>query len=58
MGLIASEWVIEALNVREKEKKQAPRLHMSQPELVVRMSSARPPRKKPSLERRVEQVAR
>ena len=46
MGLIASEWVIEALNVREKEKKRAPRLHMSQPELVVRMSSARPPRRK------------
>ena len=46
MGLIASEWVVEALNAREKEKKQAPRLHMSQPELVVRMSSARPPRRK------------
>jgi LacI family transcriptional regulator len=57
MGLIASEWVIEALNAREKEKKRAPRLHMSQPELVVRMSSDRPPRKKASLERRAEQVA-
>jgi len=46
MGLIASEWVIEALNAREKERNRAPQLHMSQPELVVRMSSARPPRRK------------
>jgi hypothetical protein len=30
-------------------EKRTPRLHLSQPELVVRMSSARPPRRKAKL---------
>jgi LacI family transcriptional regulator len=46
MGLIASKWVIEALSAREKERNGMPLLYMSQPELVVRMSSARPPQRK------------
>jgi len=46
MGLLASEWVVEAIAAREQKKEQQPRLHRAPPELVVRMSSAGPPGKK------------
>jgi hypothetical protein len=45
MGLQAAQWTLEALDQREKGGKRTPRLYMSPPELVVRMSSARPPRR-------------
>jgi DNA-binding LacI/PurR family transcriptional regulator len=43
MGLLASEWVMEAIEAREQKRKLKPRLHRAPPELVVRMSSAGPP---------------
>jgi len=43
MGLLAAEWVIEAIKAREQRKEQSPHLHRAPPELVVRTSSARPP---------------
>jgi len=46
MGLLASEWVMDAIRAREQRKEQKPRLHRAPPELVVRMSSAEPPGKK------------
>lgn len=46
MGLLASEWVVEAIKAREQKKEQKPRLHRAPPELVVRMSSAKPPVRK------------
>jgi LacI family transcriptional regulator len=46
MGLLASEWVVEAIEAREQKKETKPRLHRAPPELVVRMSSAGPPGKK------------
>jgi len=45
MGLQAARWTLDALEMREKGVKKTPRVHMFPPELVVRMSSARPPRK-------------
>jgi DNA-binding LacI/PurR family transcriptional regulator len=42
MGLLAAEWVIEAIKAREQRKEQVPHLHRAPPELVVRMSCARP----------------
>jgi DNA-binding LacI/PurR family transcriptional regulator len=42
MGLLAAEWVIEAIEAREQRREQLPHLHRAPPELVVRMSSARP----------------
>ena len=41
MGLLAAEWVVEAIEAREHKREQAARLHRAPPELVVRMSSAR-----------------
>lgn len=41
MGLLASEWVLEALGARQSQENNFLRLHMSSPELVVRASSAR-----------------
>jgi LacI family transcriptional regulator len=46
MGLLAAEWVVEAIAAREQKKEQRPRLHRAPPELVVRMSSAGPPGRK------------
>ena len=48
MGLLAAEWILEAVDAREQTRtqKQAPKLHKAQPELVVRMSSAQPPKKR------------
>jgi DNA-binding LacI/PurR family transcriptional regulator len=42
MGLLASEWVVEAIEAREQKREQKPRLYRAPPELVVRMSSAGP----------------
>jgi len=46
MGLLASEWVVDAIRAREQRREQKPRLHRAPPELVVRMSSAGPAGKK------------
>ena len=43
MGVLASEWVVEAIKAREQRKGQKPRMYRALPELVVRMSSAAPP---------------
>jgi DNA-binding LacI/PurR family transcriptional regulator len=40
MGLLASEWVMDAIRSREQRREQVPRLHRAEPKLVVRMSSA------------------
>jgi LacI family transcriptional regulator len=40
MGLLASEWVLGAIEARGLKKEQKPRLHRAPPELVVRTSSA------------------
>jgi DNA-binding LacI/PurR family transcriptional regulator len=42
MGLLAAEWVVEAIKAREQRRESKPHLHRAPPELVVRMSSARP----------------
>lgn len=42
MGLLASEWVVDAIKARELRREQKPRLLRAPPELVVRMSSAAP----------------
>ena len=41
MGLLAAEWVVDAIKTREQRREPLPRLHRAPPELVVRMSSAR-----------------
>jgi LacI family transcriptional regulator len=46
MGLQAVEWALQALEAREKGIEIAPQMHLAQPELVVRASSARPPRRR------------
>jgi DNA-binding LacI/PurR family transcriptional regulator len=43
MGLLAAEWVLDAIEAREQRREQTVRLHRSPPELVVRMSTAEPP---------------
>jgi len=45
MGLLAANWVLEALEGRERRADEAARFYAAPPELVVRMSSA-PPRGK------------
>jgi LacI family transcriptional regulator len=45
MGLLASEWVIEAIAAREQRREQRPHLHRAPPELVIRGSSAGAPGK-------------
>jgi len=45
MGLLAAEWMLEALKARELGTEQPPHLQMSTPEIVVRTSSASPPPK-------------
>lgn len=42
MGLLAAEWVLEALKARERGTEQPARLYKAPPELVVRMSTSRP----------------
>jgi DNA-binding LacI/PurR family transcriptional regulator len=46
MGLLAAEWVLDAIEAREQRREQTVRLHRSPPELVVRMSTASPPGRK------------
>ena len=41
MGLLAAEWVLGALGARQAKEDNPPRLDMSQPELVLRASSAK-----------------
>jgi DNA-binding LacI/PurR family transcriptional regulator len=41
MGLLASEWVLQAINAREQSAQKPVQLHKAAPELVVRMSTAR-----------------
>ena len=53
MGLLASEWVMDAIEAHEQKREQKPRLHRAPPELVVRMSSAGPPGKKQTEPERV-----
>jgi LacI family transcriptional regulator len=43
MGLLAAEWVLQAVEKKTEDVEKTPRLHKAPPELVVRMSSARPP---------------
>jgi DNA-binding LacI/PurR family transcriptional regulator len=43
MGLLAADWVLEALDARDRESEEPARFYQAPPELVVRMSSA-PPR--------------
>ena len=45
MGLLAAEWVLRSIHAREKGIEKSPELHQAQPELVMRMSTARPARK-------------
>jgi DNA-binding LacI/PurR family transcriptional regulator len=45
MGLMASQWVTEAIAARDQRRDPSPRLHRATPELVIRMSSAPPPRR-------------
>lgn len=47
MGSLAAQWVLEGVEERQSGSKKAPRLHKASPELVVRMSTAPPPRKNP-----------
>jgi len=54
MGLLASEWVVDAIKARELRREQRPRLHRAPPELVVRMSSAAPVRKRSRVGRKLE----
>lgn len=43
MGVLASEWVLQAINARELQADRPVRLHNAPPELIVRMSTAPPP---------------
>ena len=43
MGVQASEWVLEAINARERQADTQVQLHNAPPELIVRMSTAPPP---------------
>jgi LacI family transcriptional regulator len=46
MGLLAAEWMLEAVQTREQGSEQKPKLHKAQPKLVLRMSTARSPQKR------------
>jgi LacI family transcriptional regulator len=46
MGLLAAEWMLQAVDAGEQQSTAPPRLHKARPELVVRASSAPPSRKK------------
>ena len=41
VGLLAAEWMLEALNARERKGVPQPRLYQAKPELVLRMSTAK-----------------
>ena len=41
MGLLASEWALQAINAREQQRKGTVQLYNAPPELIVRMSTAR-----------------
>ena len=45
MGLLAAGWVLEAVEAREQGETRPVRLHLAQPELVVRMSTGEPMKK-------------
>lgn len=45
MGLMAAEWMVEAVEGMEQGNAHKPKLHKAQPELVVRMSTARAAKK-------------
>jgi DNA-binding LacI/PurR family transcriptional regulator len=40
MGLLASEWTLQAINAREQQREKPLHLHNASPELIVRMSTA------------------
>ena len=46
MGLLAAEWMLEAVKEREHGSAQKPKLHKAQPELLRRMSTARAVKKR------------
>ena len=48
IGLMASNWITEAIESREQRREQAPRLHRAPPELVIRMSTGRVPSAAPA----------
>ncbi|WP_109485318.1 LacI family DNA-binding transcriptional regulator [Occallatibacter savannae] len=48
MGLLAAEWTLQAINGREQQKERPVQLHNAQPELIVRMSTARAPARRKS----------
>jgi len=41
MGLLASEWTLQAINAREQQPEKPVHLHKASPELIVRMSTSR-----------------
>ncbi|MGA9587753.1 MAG: substrate-binding domain-containing protein, partial [Terracidiphilus sp.] len=41
MGLLASEWTLQAINSRDQGAQKPVRLYKAPPELVVRMSTSR-----------------
>ena len=43
MGLLASEWTLQAINAREQQSEKPVQLYNAPPELIVRMSTARCP---------------
>jgi DNA-binding LacI/PurR family transcriptional regulator len=43
MGVLASEWVLNAINAREQQLEIPVQLHNARPQLIVRMSTASPP---------------
>ncbi|HEY3988505.1 MAG TPA: LacI family DNA-binding transcriptional regulator [Acidobacteriaceae bacterium] len=45
MGLLAAEWVVKEIEARYQKKAHAPRLHLAPPQLVTRMSTAKPGRR-------------
>jgi hypothetical protein len=45
MGVLAAEWVLDAVQARERRIEKKAKFHKAPPELVVRMSSAPPPQK-------------
>lgn len=48
MGLTAAEWMLKAIEAKEHGSKQMPKSYRAEPELVIRMSSGPPLRRKKS----------
>lgn len=46
MGLLAAEWMLKEVEAREQGSTPKPQLHKARPELVARMSTARPARRR------------